>query len=489
MSPGRGAALAAASGVLLAASLSGPPRGLLALVALAPLLLALDRAPARAAALRGALALGLAALLAVRFAWAPLRSQLSPPLALLVLLVLASGQALGGALVGALTALGRERLSFPVAFLAAHLLVEQALPTPLPWSLALAVTDHPALVQAAALGGAPLVAVLVAGASLAAAWPAARALGRRWPARWALAPLGGLALAALLGSARLRALDAAGGEVLAVGLVHGDVALTGRPPVEGLAELRRAHDEAERGGAQLVVWPETALPFALRPEALDDDLRAQLDPPPRVPTALGALLEGPGGATNSALLIEGGRVVGRHDKRVLLPFGEYVPLADRLPWLDALSPLSPRAPALPGGDGPTGLAGRRVACQICYEGVVSGVSADEVHRQGASLVLDLANDAWFDGTDEPALHLAASRLRAVELGRPWLRATNRGVSAVIDPAGRLLAAATGGPTRAVQARLRLVAWPTPFERSGPLGAWFALGLVLFALRARTTTPL
>ena len=490
MSRGRAVALAAAAGVLLALSLSGP--SLLAFVAYTPLLLVLDRASVRRAIVTGALALSLAALLSVRFAWAPLRLSLSPLLALGVLGAIAAGQALAGAALGALTALGvRFRLGLAASFVGAQLVVEQ-LPSPLlPWTLALAVHERLDLVQAASLGGAPLVASLVAATSLTAAWPCARALGRRWPRRWAIVPVVSLVAAALAGHARFTSLVSREdqGTSIVVGLVHGDVAPSGRAPVAGLAALTEAHRDGERAGAELVIWPETTLPFALRPDALLDDIRAQLDPLPRVPTVLGALVEAPGREPlNTALLLDHERVVGRHDKRVRMPFGEYTPLASWFPWLDTLSPLAPRAAAAEPIT-PTALAGHRVACAICYEGVVPGATSDEVARQDADLVINLANDGWFEPTTEPWLHLGLVRLRAVESGRPWLRAANRGVSTALTPSGRALAMTSGPPTRASVIRTPLHASPTPFSRLGSLGAWLGLLPVLVALRGRRTTPL
>ena len=159
------------------------------------------------------------------------------------------------------------------------------------------------------------------------------------------------------------------------------------------------------------------------------------------------------------------------------------------PRVQMLAASTSRTTSAASDAGPTALAGRPLACSICYEGVKPGATLDEVTRQGAALVVNLANDGWFDPASEPALHLASVRLRAVEAGRPWVRASNRGISAFFSASGRSLTEASGPPTRAVVSRLPLAPAPTLFSRLGPLGAWSGLLLVLGALRGRSTTPL
>lgn len=480
MSRGRSAGLALASGGLLALSFPGPGLWPLALLAYAPLLLALrDASPRRAAAL-GWLMHAAFSLIVFRFVWTALRDHggLALPTAAAAMLLLAALQGLRGAALGLLVALGRRWLSLPGAFALAHLAAEHV-PVVFSWSLSATVHDQRALVQAAALGGAPLVAVMVASFSLLPATLVARLRGRPWPLRWGITPAACLALSAALGAWRVAALDRddpaddpaqSPADAWLAGVVHGAVELTGPdvPPVEGWGDLQRAHRALESRGAQLIVWPETAAPFPVRSDFPYNDLAAQLAPLSPRAAVVGAVVEGPGGATNSALLVEAGRVAWIYSKRELLPFGEYVPMERWLPWLRVFSPRTARLQA-PEGDPALSIDGRGVGLSICYEGVLP--ERVRAAAAGAQLLVNLTNDAWFAGTSEPALHLALTRLRAVEQGRYLLRSTNQGVSVIVAPSGRLLARAEGPPTRPLQARVRWLTSLTPFARWGEALAW------------------
>lgn len=501
MSRGRSAGLALASGVLLALSFPGPGLWPLALLAYAPLLLALDRASPRRAAALGWLMHTTFSLIVFRFLWTALRDHggLALPTAAAAMLLLAALQGLRGAALGLAVALGRGRLSLPGAFALAHLAAEHV-PVVFSWSLSATIHDQLALVQAAALGGAPLVAVMVASFSLLPATLVARQQGRPWPLRWGIAPAACLALSAALGAWRVAALDRddpataddragapGAGDAWLAGVVHGAIELTGPdvPPVEGWGDLQRAHRSLESQGARLIVWPETAAPFPVRSELPYNDLSAQLAPLSPRAAVVGAVVEGPGGATNSALLVEAGRVAWVYSKRELLPFGEYVPMERWLPWLRVFSPRTARLRA-PEGDSLLLLDGRGVGLSICYEGVLPGRVSEAA--AGAQLLVNLTNDAWFAGTSEPALHLALTRLRAVEQGRYLLRSTNQGVSVIVAPSGRLLARAEGPPTRPLRARVRWQTSLTPFARWGEGLAWvWALGFWVLGGWAPFTT--
>lgn len=190
----------------------------------------------------------------------------------------------------------------------------------------------------------------------------------------------------------------------------------------------------ERAAQTYVIWPETAL----HRDVLDDPAAAR---------AIGAMLRAHGGRAyllagmveedgryyNSlALIDEKARVLQRYDKAHLVPFGEYVPLAD---WLGFLGPVSAFA-AFTAGPGPGALAapgGPRFAAQICYESVFPGTVMSDTQA-----IVNVTNDAWYGASPGPYQHLTHARFRAVEEGRPLLRATGTGISAVVDPMGRVL---------------------------------------------------
>lgn len=141
---------------------------------------------------------------------------------------------------------------------------------------------------------------------------------------------------------------------------------------------------------------------------------------------------------NSAFALDAsGRVEARYAKRRLVPFGEYIPLTESLPFLKALRSVT-RDSYRP-GEGPSPLVewnGCRFAFNLCIEDAHPDL-AREAAQSGASLLLNLTNDGWFKDTFGPAAHLQAARLRAVEVRRPLLRATNTGITCLVDPLGRL----------------------------------------------------
>jgi apolipoprotein N-acyltransferase len=211
----------------------------------------------------------------------------------------------------------------------------------------------------------------------------------------------------------------------------------------------RQHAELTRRPGQKpfthVIWPETAIPFLV-------------DENPELLKALGQLLP-PGGQLfagaprrafpegrltlyNSLFVInDKGGLDGRYDKLHLVPFGEYLPFRSLLGHigLDKLAVGS--VDFSPGHDGeamilPGDLPLIRVL--ICYEAIFpSAVMAHEPPL--AAMLLNITNDAWFGRSSGPYQHFASARMRAVEQGVPLVRAANNGLSAIVDPWGRIVA--------------------------------------------------
>jgi len=173
-------------------------------------------------------------------------------------------------------------------------------------------------------------------------------------------------------------------------------------------------------------------------------------------------------------------------------FGEYVPLADRFPWLYRLTPLPG---GLTAGSEPVAvtIAGHRVAVNICYETALAEAVRSLVLNLGRrggrpDVIVNLTNDGWFWGSSELDMHLTAAIFRAVEVRTPIVIAANTGFSAWVDGSGRLLAR---GPRRAVgtvRAAVRRDGRTSPWLIWGslPLGAILAVALVaLLPARWRT----
>jgi apolipoprotein N-acyltransferase len=123
-------------------------------------------------------------------------------------------------------------------------------------------------------------------------------------------------------------------------------------------------------------------------------------------------------------------------KRHLVPYGEYFPVPGFVrDWLRSME--LPNIDTEPGniGQAPVTVVGEQVAVTICYEDVFG---AEQLHSfPAASLLVNVSNDAWFGDSIAPHQHLQIARMRSLEVGRWQLRATNTGVTALIDPRGRV----------------------------------------------------
>ncbi|MGR3484632.1 MAG: apolipoprotein N-acyltransferase [Paracoccaceae bacterium] len=238
---------------------------------------------------------------------------------------------------------------------------------------------------------------------------------------------------------------------------------------------------AARPPAALTVWPETAVPFALR------DAQPVLDAGARAaggPLATGLLRQAPDGWRNALVVTDaGGAVAAAYDKRHLVPFGEYIPfealigrlgLSGLADGVGGITPGAARASiAVPG----LGL----VWPLICYEGIFPRLAAPTGPRPRALLLI--TNDAWFGAGQGPLQHLAQGRARAIEQGLPMIRAAQTGVSAMIDARGRVTAAIPLGAHGEVAAPLPPVRPPTPYARTGDGPAALLTALAALALVA------
>jgi len=213
---------------------------------------------------------------------------------------------------------------------------------------------------------------------------------------------------------------------------------------------------AVKDGAQLVLWPETAVPFFLqnRNHISEMALDAARDTGTPIITGSPAYRRGTKGGKdvehfNSAFLITSeGEIGGRYDKVHLVPFGEYVPLKKLLFFISKLTegvgdfsagttivPLTvrPRAAKEPPRDGTV-----RVGTLICFESIFPELARGMVNN-GANILAVMTNDGWFGRTSAPYQHFDMSVFRAVENRIYLLRAANTGISGFVDPTGKVIA--------------------------------------------------
>ena len=223
----------------------------------------------------------------------------------------------------------------------------------------------------------------------------------------------------------------------------------------------------------LVIWPESAYPYAL--PAQESFLYLPQGVTNDVPWLVGGMAyEGEGDARrlfNSAWLVASGQqIVGRYDKRVLLAFGEYVPMERYLPFLGRISPAignftpgeGSRLLALPGGVA--------IGPLICYEDIMPQ-PARLAARQGARVLVNLTNDMWFGPTRAPYQHRNAAAFRAVENRRSLVRVTNTGVTSIIDALGREQAALPIYQRGTLVDDVAALRMSTVYQRFGDWFAW------------------
>jgi apolipoprotein N-acyltransferase len=234
-------------------------------------------------------------------------------------------------------------------------------------------------------------------------------------------------------------------------------------------------DGQDHTRATHIIWPESAFPFLLHRDPGSLAQIATLLEPGSVLVTGAARMDEPlpgeavGKFFNAIQVIdEKGTILGSYDKVHLVPFGEYVPR-----FLDALI----RAVGLrqfvhiPGGFEPGGKRATLdvpglppAAATICYEAIFPGEVLPDGPRP--DLILNVTNDAWFGQTPGPYQHFAQARLRAVEEGLPLVRAANTGISAVIDPFGRVVDSLPLGVEGVLDASLPAAVSPTLYNRHG-----------------------
>jgi len=290
------------------------------------------------------------------------------------------------------------------------------------------------------------------GAGLARAWVDWRARGRPGPA--ALAALAGVALAHAAGALLAARAPDDPPERVRVAVLQGNIDQGVKWSGDWYEHTFGIYEELTRHaaarGAELVVWPETAVPGAVVAEGRDVERLSALARETGTLLVVGAVGLEPGarGAPprvyDSAFIVDAdGRLSDRYDKSHLVPFGEYVPFRD---WIGSFFQAVARGIADTGvtaGPEPRALSlslpdGTRLTAgvPICYELIFPNLTRRFV-QEGAEMLFAITNDAWYGRTGAPFQFLAITAVRSAE-NRVWTaRAANTGVSAIIDAGGRV----------------------------------------------------
>ncbi|MEO8903235.1 MAG: apolipoprotein N-acyltransferase [Polyangiaceae bacterium] len=379
-------------------------------------------------------------------------SGFSAPICMLLLLIVNAFEGGRMGLFAWLFVRGEQR--FPkysgLLFLSALVTSELTFPVLFFWSFGAVLHKATAFTQVAELGGVFAVTlVLTAGnfglSELALALVQRRAPNWKVAGAYLLVPV----LAAGYGALRIHQVDArvAAAPKGLIATVQANMSLTEKRTHhdEGMdRHLRATRELTSEHQLDLVIWSETSVMGVMLDSEAASIVPRAFAARLHVPLLFGAVLAKKVDDAreyalyNSALVTDDkGHVRGRYDKQELVPFSEHMPFGHEIPYLYQISPNSGKFDPGETND-PLPLGEHKIATLICNDDVVPALANRVTHDTDVDLLANLTNDAWFGDTTEPWIHLALAKFRAIEHRRFFVRSTNSGVSAFIDPVGRVL---------------------------------------------------
>lgn len=282
------------------------------------------------------------------------------------------------------------------------------------------------------------------------------------------------------------------GQTLQVSLIQGNLPQATKWDPEALRERLSLYRELteQEWGNDLIVWPENAVTTFYH--NVRDDYLAKLQQRARehdTDIVLGLPVMDRQSRAYYNSMISIGRTPGMYHKTHLVPFGEYVPLESALRGMIAFLDL-PMSSFSAGDPGQPLLqaAGQPVATTVCYEDVFG----EQVVRQlpEATLMINGSNNAWYGDSFAPHQHLQIARMRALETGRPLLRATTNGISALVNHQGAILVRSTQFETDVIRGDIQPRQGSTPYVRFAnyPVLVLLLITGVVLVLQIRTRQP-
>ena len=251
--------------------------------------------------------------------------------------------------------------------------------------------------------------------------------------------------------------------------------------------------QAVAAGATFIMWPESSTPFyfehdlirgaSIRRLASESGATLLIGSDQVEPVKATTAAQKPGARYyNAAFLVRpDGQVGAVYRKMQLVPFGEYVPLANLLffvgPIVEAVSAFTPgdEPVLLPIGD-------HMASTAICYEVIFPSLIRRSV-QDGSELLTTITNDAWYGRSSAAYQHWDQSAMRAIEQGRYLARAANTGISGFVDPYGRVMEKTDLFHEAILVGDLRFITARTIYSRTGDLIAWLSLVVTVAALAA------
>jgi apolipoprotein N-acyltransferase len=423
-------------------------------------------------------------------------SGFSTPICVGMLLIVNAFQAGRMGLFAWLFVRGERRFPPGIVWLCALVTSELVFPVLFFWSFGAVVHGLPVLTQLAEIGGIYAVALVMAAANfglseLLLARLQKRASNIKAALPYLLVPL----VAALYGVLRIHQVDArvAAAPKAQIGLVQANMSLTGKrsQPNEGMRRhLSATHALTSKQHLDLVIWSETSVMGAMREDEANAIIARSFAARVHVPLLFGAVLVKKVDDAreyayfNSALITDvRGQVHGRYDKQELVPFSEHMPFGREIPKLYEISPNSgmfERGES----DAPLPLGEHRIGTLICNDDAVPALANRVTQDPNTDLLANLTNDAWFGDTTEPWIHLALAKFRAIEHRRFFVRSTNSGVSAFIDPVGRVLVASHPFKEETLVHEVAWLRGRTAYELLGTYPYWLAGLFALYAAFSR-----
>lgn len=406
-------------------------------------------------------------------------------------------------------------LALPLAWFAAEFVT----PRLFPWALADTQIAWSGIASLAEVAGTiPLALVLLSAAEICAAAVERFRRGQRAFGLRETVVVAGLVALIVCGQMRARQIahELSAADRIKVGMIQGNLDPKDKRDVyqleTNLAKYAELSADAQMDGAELVIWPETVVnhwfaenaqtaagtrfaPFLnLDVPLIFGGLVYRLSDWTKPPKAAGQKLD----QFNSVVLVDPKKkVLGMYHKRVLMPFGEYMPFSQ---WFPSIKEISPNTGEFSVGDRPEPFTVERrqkagseldaapprpvkVAMLICYEDLVAWMPREAVNL-GADLLAAVANDAWYGDTAAPHQHHLLAAWRAIELRRTLLRVTNTGLTAMVTPLGQTVSALPTFVSGAAVADAPLLELRTIYSIAGDIPSWGLTALLfLTALSA------
>ncbi|MCK5903317.1 MAG: apolipoprotein N-acyltransferase [Cocleimonas sp.] len=224
----------------------------------------------------------------------------------------------------------------------------------------------------------------------------------------------------------------------------------------------------EHWDSDLIIWPETAIPDVLRHHMDDFILPLQQQAQQHQTDLLfGAFYQNEQGKLENSVLALTRQGRDIYSKQHLVPFSEYIPLLGYLGWLNRWMQLPSDNLSAGTTKNTLQLTDNIAQLSICYEDAFSREILKGLPQ--AHFLINISNDGWFTGSIEPYQHMEIAQMRAIETGRYLLRATNTGVSGIVNTKGKLIATATPYQTEVITHNIQPHTGKTPFMRWGDWG--------------------